>query len=448
LEHLEKLIESKDGMWRGFQFPGPVQMSDRQFPFPVDASYAKFASLDFTKVQFGAEVKLTAAHVAGNFGAQGTTFQGNANFDRCQFDSDVTLQHVKFNEQSSFHRAEFRGRVFLRVYFLRRTNFSSTIFHRAVHFAGWRNISIQLSSAAMAISAVGTLSVAGGTPLTLLQRTRILMSRLNATAHAVRRRLLNALSKAYASIDQSVKTIRRRYARSSPNVDVFDVFGDEAEMTSVEFASPTQVTFTNANLSKAYFRGTNLRGARFYAVNWHQPELGRNGLYDEIFIAKSQDGAFRYQHLPLLEETCRNLRAALEDSRNYAEAADFYIGEMEARRAKLGFLRRHLFSVEALYRYASDYGASVGKALAVLLVILMLHAALTIHIQNKLSWWSLDAIESTMYRSFQLPFFRTSSIDHDHGPALQRWIDLFFRTFAIIQIALVVFAFRARIKRH
>jgi uncharacterized protein YjbI with pentapeptide repeats len=361
LEHLEKLIENKDGMWRGFQFGGPVQMSDREIAFRIDASYAAFASLDLSKVQFTAEVKLTAAHIKGNFSAKGSTFQASADFDRCQFDGDVTLQHIKFSAPVSFHNAEFKGRMFFRVHFFKRVNLNSAIFHRSVQFAGWRNVNLQVSSAMMSIEAAGTLSAVGGKPLTLLERTHVLWRRVRTTAQGIRRRLSSALSKTWALIDRSVEAIRRRYARSNPNDEIFDVFGDQAELTSVDFASPNQVTFTTANLSKVYFRGTNLRGARFYAVNWYQPELGRNGLYDEIFIAKNPDGAFRHLHLPVLEETCRNLRAALEDSRNYAEAADFYVGEMEARRARFGLLRRHLFSVESLY---PDTRATMGQASA------------------------------------------------------------------------------------
>jgi uncharacterized protein YjbI with pentapeptide repeats len=428
-EELRKLIHLKDGMWRGFDFPGGLRLTASKYDFQIDLSHALIEGTSFDDVEFLEDVRLDSAVFKEKLSIQKATFHKQVQFDKCKFEGPVDVLHAKF----------------MQPYFTKRVNFNNTIFHRAVKFSGWRNISLSPASGVIGLSATGILTVSGESPPTLRQRLMALWRRSKKFVEKARTRLKDVVFKMCASISSSVSSFKRRYSRTNPNEEVFDVFGDTGDFEFVDFAIPSHVVFQTANLSKVYFRGTNLRGARFYAVNWYQPELKRNGLYDELNIQGSSDGAFRYQNLPILEETCRNLRAALEDNRNYAEAADFYVGEMEARRMRLNFLRRYFFSVEALYRYASTYGTSVGRALTILVAILLLHTALNVCTQTEVLAFSFSDIEFNLYRSIQLPFIQP---DRDNVTAVQRWLDLVFRMLAIIQIALVVFAFRTRIKRH
>jgi uncharacterized protein YjbI with pentapeptide repeats len=227
------------------------------------------------------------------------------------------------------------------------------------------------------------------------------------------------------------------------------MFEVDGQLQDVVFLKPDQTTFSQVDLSHVYFRGTNLRGIRFLGVVWWQPRLERNGLYDELFIRLSKDGPFRYQNLPVLEETCRNARVALEENRSFGIASDFYVGEMEAARAQLSFLKRHLFSVAALYRFVSRYGTDVGVALRVLALLYSLHLAGTLAIQfGDGATLSVGVISEATLRSFKVLMQQNPETITSIGSHFQAWLDAAFRVLGLIQVAMVALAFRSRIKRH
>jgi hypothetical protein len=242
----------------------------------------------------------------------------------------------------------------------------------------------------------------------------------------------------------------RSFSTQNQGTKIYRVFEGEGQLQNVVFVKPDQVSFSEVDLSRVYFRGTDLRGVRFLGVNWWQPKLGRNGLHDELFIRLSKDGPFRFQNLPALEQTCRNVRVSLEESRDFNVASDFYIAEMEALRSRLPFLKRYFFSVAALYDFVSYFGTSVGRGLLVLAYLFVLHLELTILIHSPETITQLmacipdDALRTVKILSLQMVGYG----DQSNLPIEQRWIDAIFRILAPIQIAMLVLAFRARIKRH
>jgi uncharacterized protein YjbI with pentapeptide repeats len=230
----------------------------------------------------------------------------------------------------------------------------------------------------------------------------------------------------------------------------FRVFENEGQLQDVVFLKPDQTTFSLVDLSRVYFRGTNLRGVRFIGVNWWQPRLNRNGLYDELFIRYSKDGPFRYQYLPALEETCRNARVALEDNRSFNTASDFYVAEMEAARAQLRLLARNIFSVNALYRFSSLYGTNVGIAIRVLFLFFLLHLVGSIQLTYRDAHdLSIEVVSGSALRSLQV--LVQQNLDTRLSPDVttpQLWLDAIFRVVGLVQAAMVALAFRSRIKRH
>jgi hypothetical protein len=227
------------------------------------------------------------------------------------------------------------------------------------------------------------------------------------------------------------------------------MFGAGGEMESVVFMKPDQTAFQSVDLRRVRFRGTNLRGVRFLDVDWWQDKLGRHGLFEEVWFHELTDGPLRHEFLPVLEETCRNARVALEENRSFDMASDFYIGEMDARRMRLGLWRRHFFSVPAIYRFVSNYGTNVGWALRILVYFYLLHVAATLFIASHAASLNVsDQLIDTALRSLLvLPLLATN-------PALpivtgaQAWVDVAFRFMVPIQIAMLALAFRSRIKRH
>jgi hypothetical protein len=242
------------------------------------------------------------------------------------------------------------------------------------------------------------------------------------------------------------KAFRRRFSRDDPNSTDFNVFGGEGHLENVLFGKPEHTSFTQVDLSKVHLRGTNLRGVRFLGVNWRQPALRRNGLHDELAIRASRDGAYRYRELPLLEETCRNVRVSFEESRSFSIASDFYIAEMEASRARLTLVRRHFFSVAAVYRLVSNYGTSVATALRILFYLFALHILATILITGlPTGETARQTLSATALRTLRLLVFQSTPVS---GALGSDWSDALFRIAGLIQVTMVVLTFRTRIKRH
>jgi hypothetical protein len=328
-------------------------------------------------------------------------------------------------------------------------NFAEASFNRSVAFTGWRNVRATINVGALAIGAAGSVAFAGENLPSETVWTRL------------RRATIRCAEKALAHIKgkwQSVKThvgkqfvrlrLHHRYRKSSPTDEIFPVFGGEVEFTGINFVAPSLVSFSDVDFSRAYLRGTNVRGARFLNVNWWQPRLGRNGLYDELFLADSTDGAFRWRYLPVLEETYRNVRVALEESKSHAAAADFYVGEMNAYRARMGFWERHIFSVPAWYNILTRYGTSIGRGVMILVLLLLAHVIATAIWQEFDLHDLLSRSTELLLRSVRLATLQQDEVILKVSGLGQRWIDTTFRITAAAQIALVVLAFRTRIRRY
>jgi hypothetical protein len=253
--------------------------------------------------------------------------------------------------------------------------------------------------------------------------------------------------KMHQHFQQQIRLFRRRYARKDPAATTFRMFEAEGNLESVVFMKPDQTLFQSVDLQRVRFRGTNLRGLRFLDVSWWQQDLGRNGLYEDVWARSMADGPYRYEFLPVLEETCRNARVAMEENRSFNVASDFYIGEMDALRNQMEPLKRFVFSVPAAYRLVSIYGTSVGRAIEVLLFLCILHITASIVVADGIASLRLDQLNNAALHS--LGVFTLHSPDAEEAKTVaQTWIDVVFRVIVPIQIAMLALAFRSRIKRH
>lgn len=432
--HFKGLLEAKDGNWQGFLFPIGIELP-KQVDFPIDARWARFVMLEQEKIVFKESVDFSNAIFSSNVIFRTVTFEKPVNFDHCRFESVVDFQHVECKDQTSFYRADFSGRTILRAYFFRPCSFNEAIFRDSVSFHGWR--AVTLSSNLVVKVNVGTPRLLTSKKPTIRQRITELLSEFRSWLFFK----CNSIKGWFIRIVQKIQgwffTIKRRFATEDQNITIFRIFDLGGSFEGVVFLKPDQTLFSLANLSRVHFRGTNLRGVRFLDVNWWQPELGRNGLYDEVFIRLSEDGPFRYGNLPALEETCRNARVALEENRSFNAASDFYIGEMETARARLPFLRRHIFSVLAWYRFVSNYGTSVGTAIRILIYLFFFHLALSVRFSSTgIDFQNVDlALKTFKVLTLQ------KIIENPN------WIDAVFTVLAPIQITMLVMAFRSRIKR-
>lgn len=448
LQAFNEILTSGEGNWKGFVFPAGISFP-KIIPFAVDARGCRLSSFELDNVTFKESVDFSDSVFKESLFIKNAIFENTANFDRCQFEGAVEVLNVQFEKGGSFYRADFSERTLLRANFHQNANFNEAIFRDVTIFSGWRNISLQLSSATMSLSVSSGAVLSGGMNLTIEQQIRRGIQKTKSFFYQnikqVKTSLINQRNKAQNYLRQ----LFRKYAKTDPNAKLFRMFEAEGQFQEVVFLKPDKVLFSQVTLSKVYFQRTNLRGVRFLGVDWWQPAFKRNGLYDELFIGKSSDGAFRHLYLPVLEETCRNARIALEENRSFNIASDFYVAEMEAARQQKNFLAQHLFSVTALYRFVSQYGTSVGTAIRVLTLIYLLHVVSSLYIQSPVEIASLlDQFMTTALRSIKVLLLAqpdTKDVIITDG---QSWLDIGLRLVGPIQIAMVVIAFRARIKRH
>lgn len=168
------------------------------------------------------------------------------------------------------------------------------------------------------------------------------------------------------------------------------------------------------------------------------------------------DSVERKYLLPELERQYRDIRVALEDSKDYRSATGFYVGEMEARRRQMNILRRYSFSVEALYKLLSHYSSNPTRAIGVFLLFTSLHALITWRLLAQTNADRLDQLKQLCTGADCVRAYFTNSLNvltvrRRDFIDLGGWHDTLDTIFSIIgpiQIALIALALRTMVKRH
>lgn len=130
----------------------------------------------------------------------------------------------------------------------------------------------------------------------------------------------------------------------------------------VEFPALRRTLFENNDMSKISFIECDLRFAKFIDVKWVKPKFPaskRKCLIDEFINFKN--GELDAKHFNRVKSNYQQLKMNFEESRNFAEAGDFYYGEMECQRKSLGLLR-FLPSLNTIYWLSTGYGEKPLRA--------------------------------------------------------------------------------------
>jgi hypothetical protein len=144
------------------------------------------------------------------------------------------------------------------------------------------------------------------------------------------------------------------------------------------FHKPKDVRFQNVNLSTVSFSYTDISEVEFLNEKW-EIKNGRLTLVDESRIIEDKTKTITYNAIAQLY---RRLRRNYENNYRFAEAGDFFIGEMEMRRLnvntefknekmkKIVLMFKRNFSLLGIYKHLSLYGESYWRpAILCLLVI-------------------------------------------------------------------------------
>lgn len=444
-EDFDEIINSGDGEWIGFVFPTGIKLP-KIIPFAVDARECRLNSVELDNVTFKESVDFSGSVFKKSLIIKNTNFESSAKFERCQFEGIVEFLFVHFKGTSSFAYADFAKRTLLKTQFKQKAKFNEAIFQDVTIFSGWQNTIIEGSSPMIHSNRFfGAEVTLGGSSLTIKQKIKRVIQKINNLFSKIIEQVKTLVINLSNKTKSYFRQLSRKYAKSDPSIKQFKMFEEEAHFQGVIFLKPDKILFSQVILSKVHFSRTNLRGIRFVGVDWWQPDLKRNGLYDELFIGKSSDGAFRHLNLPMLEETSRNARIALEENKSFNVASDFYVAEMEAVHQQLNFFEKYFFSVIAAYRFVSLYGTSVGTAIRVLILIYLLHVVSSLYLHTPLEFTSLlNEFWNEALRSIKVLLLMQPEIKNNS----QSWLDVGLRIAGPIQIAMVAIAFRARIKRH
>lgn len=440
-----ELIGLGNGNWSGrLVAEGPPITGD--ISLSIQAKNCTFEKLVLENAVFQEPVDFSGSVFNAGLVLRNVKFQKGVSFQECRFEGAFAGIQFECEAAAMFYRADFVGDALIRANFKGSANFNESIFREGARLTGWRLIHGSFAlQAPILTSASGTVS--NGTTPSVRERIYAGATLVVKSAASLLEKLWKGVVAAYKMVRHKANLLRRRFA-TSDKTQFFPLFEAEGQFVSVALLKPAQVVFSDAELSRVYFDRTNLRGVRFLGVNFWQPRLGRSGLHDEIFVRLNPDGPFRHRQLPFLEETCRNMRVAMEENRSYAAASDFYIAEMEALRAQLSPLRRHLLSVPALYRAVSRYGSSVGAALWMLVLLFALHMSVTLLLKSRSEQVDSTDVHAISLRSAKVVLYQP--IDHEaaNTPPAQVWTDLLFRLLGPAQLAMLVLAFRTRLKRH
>lgn len=397
IEAIRGLIENGDGNWVGFIFPDNLNIAKCDVNIELDLRWATFKAVRIDGAAFDGKINLSFADFMGPLQIRGT-LNAEINATESDFRDEVTIG-CRFNGPAVFSGAKFNGRTRFTSRFHDTFRLSGAIFRDSATFQGGYDITIVLG---------------GG------------------------------------------KDANKPPVRNT-------VFYDIAYLDDVDFQRPQNTRFILTDMRNALIGGTNLRGIQLQDVEWYQSSLKRRGLYDECFARDTTDKSFLPRQIPRLYEQCRNVRLALEESRDFVSAADFYVAEMDYRRLQYNsWLRRSICSLEAIYRHLSLYGTAPIRAALWLVLIIAAHmliisiavddsASILKAVGYELSKHSYIDTYHTILALFTNSLKSLMTIRGQPPVAIGGGIALsntLFQLMAAVQIALLVLALRAKIKRN
>jgi uncharacterized protein YjbI with pentapeptide repeats len=398
---LYRLIKKGDTDWRGFVYPESIKFERLNIPISINTSYGKFGEVTLKQCEFEHLVNLSNSEFSGDVTCSGSKFKESLNFQGSTFSKacHLTSLHVEIGLQAN--TCHFKGDFLLSGALKGNCNLNQGVFEKQARFTQYKNITISTltSSMAMSSSVMGVVTLSNGNEsvlqlfwLNLMKGYRtykaLAIKKIKQASVKIKKLYVDTKSKS----SNKYKSFRSMFPHKREGVEKHALFLGEAHLQNITFNEPSRVLFKGVDLTKASFGGTDLREVTFIGNVWFNPILKRNGLKEEIRYRNTKNYYDKREQLPALENTYRNIRFAMEASKDFASANDFFIGEMEAKRKQLPFYKRHLFSVDAVYNMVSKYGTSPMRCILCFIVFAMIHSTLIssqINISTVDSWAAL-----------------------------------------------------------
>lgn len=381
---LKRLALKGDGDWRGFNFPN-INFERVYCPISVTATKAQFECVILKQPNFKKGIDISESQVKGRFSISSGKFE-HLFFKGIKFKEDFSILSTTVLKGVIGYNCTFMKAFKVSGSFMETANFSNCHFADKAEFLQSKNISISAASSiqystsivGMALSSKATVS--GGKEKykqKIIKTVKSVLEKLKGFKNA----LISYGKKWWKSFMLSTKNKFNNYKHKFPHkrqgVTKYLLFDKKVSLNNITFDDSSKVLFKGVNLQNATFNGTDLRGVTFIGNNWYQPKLKRNGLKDEIRYLDEMNNYYdKKEWLPNLENTYRNIRFSLEENKDFGQANDFFVGEMEARRRQLPFFKRHFLSVIAAYKLISNYGTSPLRVGLLFLVFVLIHMVL------------------------------------------------------------------------
>jgi len=402
-QELFKLIKKRDGDWQGFNFPKNISYQgkifkrdkpestdkelDRRYSvninFPVDISESKIDSVDLKNIAFNRGLSARNIKFSNVINVNQCYFV-NLDLSHCVFERSVYLNWLTVEENFSLIYSNVKERFELSGFLYSRALFAETIFHGQAYFVSRKNLIIKGKAAFEVQSA----SISGSSPLTTDEsRIKIVWNKLKSFVIQIASSYKKELNEQKTKLSTSIQNFKNRFPHEDEDITA-QLFYSEVEFRNAVFEKPKQVTFDGVDLRKTSFVNIDLLGVRFVRCNFYQVELNRNGIFDEVKFGSSHYHV-KQRYQPRIESSCRSIRLTLEDQKDFSTANDFFVGEMNAKRRQLPFIKCYLFSVLALYRYVSKYGTSPIRCLIFIIAVAISHSLIVDnYISTNLPTWN------------------------------------------------------------
>jgi uncharacterized protein YjbI with pentapeptide repeats len=351
-----------DSLFEGALCHGPAVFRSTEFHGQSDFTHCTYRDdVDCSFATFSGDTTFLFAKFEGQVKFRGAKFQGFADFDYATFGSGPGFKaayflQTKFEIASSFSNTKFMGGgFFTQAHFGGPCRFQSTVFCSNTprdisgHFKEARFLSnvyfeedlVQGRLSFDRAEFAGALFIRG--PFHPAPRRTPLGKRIGRRREIV------------VGSDEG----------ESAFLEVFlQPLSPQLEFRNVLFEKPSEIHFERLDLGFSSFAGTSIRKIEFVDVVWPLAFWGRrhsgipnrsqtgqstSSLQDiwlrvgnqirAVLARKTVADEFDVNTRPVnwdqARRACRDLRANLEEQRDYADAGDFYYSEMELRRRGL-----------------------------------------------------------------------------------------------------------------
>jgi len=359
---------SGDASFRKAQFSGDADFSESQFSGDAYFRKSQFSGVAyFSKAQFSGDAYFVEAQFSGNAYFSQARFSKVVYFDNCNFKKYVSFKLVDFKNLSSFLDVKFHYNVdYSNVIFYSETDFSYSIFYGEAYFSNTQfNRNGYFNSVGFLRNIIFDNNIISGSlhfsqayfenrsifyfnnpVFQILEKSSIdedlLAKRIKLIFEKVR---FNPFAAHFENIGEKLKNKQEKDKR-----DVFYIF---------RYCQLKDVYFTNNDMSLFSFYKSSFDQARFISSDWSLKKdtilkifnfdrkniIPEEKFYEDIrfhkddnkYVAK-QKRNHRIEDLSGYEDISslyRQMKTALDNTKDYQQASWFYFNEFEMKRKAL-----------------------------------------------------------------------------------------------------------------